>query len=60
MAKAKKAKRDDYSVMYIRLRSAERTRITKIAEKRGHPHTLASVAAESILRGLPALESEAS
>jgi hypothetical protein len=59
MAKVKKAKRDDRIVLYLRVKSAERARIAEIAEKRGHPHTLASVAAEMIGRGLAECAQEA-
>jgi hypothetical protein len=52
MAKAKKAKRDDRLVMYIRLNPAEHAKIAKIAEKRGLPHTMASVAGELIAKAL--------
>lgn len=52
--KAKKAKHDARIVIYLRVRPTERARIAKIAEKRGHPHTIASVAAEMISRGLEA------
>lgn len=52
MARSKKAKRDDRVVMYVRVKPAEHAQITKIAEKRGYPHTISSVLAEVIARGL--------
>jgi hypothetical protein len=52
MTRAKKAKRDDRVVTYVRITSGEHARIAKIAEVRGYPHTIASVAAEMISRGL--------
>jgi hypothetical protein len=39
-------------VTYIRIPRADRRRIESIAKKRGPPHTIASVAAEMITRGL--------
>lgn len=39
-------------VMYVRVLPKEHARITKIVRKRGYPHTIASVAAEMISRGL--------
>jgi len=53
MPRAKKAKRvDDRVVTYVRMKSEEHEQIAQIAEKRGYPHTIASVAAEMISRGL--------
>lgn len=43
---------DRLVVTYVRLRVSVRRRIDKLAKKRGHPHTRASVAAELIVRGL--------
>lgn len=48
----KKPKRENRIVSYIRLHAKEHARISKIARKRGHPHTFASVAAEMISKGL--------
>ena len=59
-SKAKKTKRDNRIVAYIRLKPEEHARITKIAEKRGYPHTFASVAGEMITRGLATEVQEAS
>lgn len=50
----KKPKRDSRIVSYIRLEAKEHARISKIAKKRGRPHTFASVAAEMISKGLAA------
>lgn len=53
MPKAKKAKRgDDRIVTYIRVKPEVHAQIVQIAEKRGYPHTIASVASEMISRGL--------
>lgn len=53
MARAKKAKRrSPHVVMYVRVKPEEHAQIAKIAEERGYPHTLASVVAEMISRGL--------
>ena len=52
MPKAKKAKRP--VVMYVRVVPEEHELITQIAELRGYPHTIASVAAEAISHGLSA------
>ena len=48
----KKSKRDNRVVAYIRLNAKEHAQISKIAQKRGHPHTFASVAAEMISKAL--------
>lgn len=50
--KAKKAKRGSSIVMYVRVRPEEHDRVVKLVEQRGYPHTIASVAAEMISRGL--------
>ena len=52
MARAKKAKRDSRVVMYVRVKAEEHEKITKIAEERGYPHTIASVLSEVISQGL--------
>lgn len=53
MSKARRAKRGDNRVVtYVRVKPEEHALITQIAEKRGYPHTIASVAAEMISRGL--------
>lgn len=52
MSRAKKAKRDDRIVTYIRLSPKHHARVAQIAKKRGYPHTLASVMAELIARSL--------
>lgn len=52
MARAKKFKRDSRVVTYVRLLPEEHALIEKIAQKRGYPHTIASVAGEMISRGL--------
>lgn len=53
MPKARKVKhRAPHVVTYVRVKPEEHARITEIAEKRGYPHTIASVAAEMISRGL--------
>lgn len=52
MPKAKKAKRADLVTMYIRVKPAVHARIAKIAETRGYPHNLSSVASEMLSRGL--------
>lgn len=55
MTKAKKAKpskRDDRVVTYVRVKPEEHAQIAQIAEKRGYPHTIASVASEMISKGL--------
>jgi molybdenum cofactor biosynthesis enzyme len=52
MTKAKKTKRDNRIVMYLRVKPEEHKKIAKIAKERGYPHTIASVAAEMFARGL--------
>ena len=52
MGSAKKFKRDNRVVTYIRVRPEEHAQIVKIANRRGHPHTIASVAAEMISKAL--------
>lgn len=55
MSKVKKAaKRDSRSVMYVRVAPQERAQIEQIVKERGYPHTMASVAAEMLSRGLAA------
>jgi len=54
MTRAKKSKRDDRVVTYVRVRPEEHARIAKLAEDRGYPHTIASVASEMISKGLAA------
>jgi hypothetical protein len=53
-SRAKKPKHDDRVVTYVRLPAREHAQITEIAEKRGYPHTIASVTAEMVSRGLAA------
>ena len=48
----KRARRDNRVVAYIRMNAKEHAQISKIAQKRGHPHTFASVAAEMISKAL--------
>jgi hypothetical protein len=52
MAKSKKSKRDDRVTIYVRVKPEVHARIAEIAEKRSHPHTIASVTAEIISKGL--------
>ncbi len=53
MPKARKVKhRAPDVVTYVRVKPEEHALIAQIAEKRGYPHTIASVAAEMISRGL--------
>jgi hypothetical protein len=52
MSKAKKAKRSDLITMYVRVKPAAHAQIVKIAEKRGYPHNMSSVASEMLSRGL--------
>jgi hypothetical protein len=52
MSSAKKAKRDNRVVTYVRIPAEEYAQITKIADQRGYPHTIASVASEMISKGL--------
>lgn len=47
-----KAKRADQTVIYMRLPIVVLDRVRKIADKRGWPHTIASVGAEALERGL--------
>lgn len=48
----KRTKRDERVVAYIRMHAKEHAQISKIAAKRGYPHTFASVAAEMISKAL--------
>ena len=50
--KAKKPKRDVRCPIYVRVCPEEHAKIVQIAEERGRPHTIASVATEMISRGL--------
>jgi Fe-S cluster assembly scaffold protein SufB len=53
MSRVKKLKRNDRRVVtYVRVTPEEHERIAVIAEERGYPHTISSVAAEMISRGL--------
>jgi hypothetical protein len=52
MSKVKKAAKRDRSVMYVRVTPQDREQIEQIVQKRGYPHTMASVAAEMLSRGL--------
>jgi hypothetical protein len=52
MSRAKKAKRDNRVTMYVRVKPKEHARIAALAEKRGYPHNMSSVASEMISRGL--------
>ena len=52
--KPTKAKRDDRVVTYVRVKTEEHELIAQIAEKRGYPHTIASVTSEMISKGLKA------
>ena len=56
MARMKKAKREGV-VAYIRMKAEDHERITRIADERGYPHTIASVSSEMISRGLASLVS---
>ena len=49
---ANKSKHGNRVVAYIRLKAKEHAQISKIAQKRGYPHTFASVAAEMISKAL--------
>lgn len=49
-----KVKRDNRVVTYVRVKPEEHAQIVKIVAKRGLPHTIASVSAEMISRGLAA------
>lgn len=42
--------------MYVRLRDEVHEEVAKIAQQRGYPHTITSVAAELISRGLQTKE----
>ena len=53
MVKAKKGKHA-HLVTYVRLTPQARAQISKIVEERGYPHTIASIAAEMITKGLAA------
>ncbi len=52
VARAKKAKRDNRIVTYVRVKPEEHALIEEIAKKRGYPHTIASVASEMLSKGL--------
>ena len=49
---AKKSKPDSLIVVYTRVTPKEHAHLSKIAKRRGRPHTLASVTAEMISRSL--------
>ena len=49
---ARSKKRDNRVVTYVRVKPEEYKQIVKIVAKRGLPHTIASVSAEMISRGL--------
>jgi hypothetical protein len=49
--RGKRPKHDDF-VIYIRIDSEIRARIVEIATERGYPHTIASVTAEMLSKGL--------
>lgn len=53
--KTKKTKsRDERVVTYVRVKPEEHAQIAKIADERGYPHSIASVASEMISKGLKA------
>lgn len=52
--KPKKAKRNNLVVMYVRVKPEEHARVKQIADKRGYPHSISSVASEIFSRGLAA------
>lgn len=47
-------RRDGRFVMYVRVSGPDHQRIEQLVKERGYPHTLSSVAAEMITRGLDA------
>jgi hypothetical protein len=47
-----KSKPDGLIVIYTRVTTKEHARLSKIAKRRGRPHTLASVTAEMISKSL--------
>lgn len=49
---SKTSKHDNRIVTYIRINAKEHAKISKIARKRGRPHTISSVAAEMISKAL--------
>ena len=49
---AVKSKPDGLIVIYTRVTTKEHARLSKIAKRRGRPHTLASVTAEMISKSL--------
>lgn len=53
-AARKKRTPDNMVVAYVRMKKDDHKDIAELAEARGYPHTLASVAAEMISRGLEA------
>jgi hypothetical protein len=56
MLKARKAKRGGGTIVtYMRLKSEAHAQIVQIAKERGWPHSIASVTAEMISRGLKTL-----
>lgn len=57
MARTKKKKPDNRIVTYVRLQPEIHQEVVQIAEERGYPHTIASVATEMVALGLKSLKS---
>lgn len=58
MAKAKKSKRDNRIVAYVRILPTDHAQIAKIVQQRGYPHTFASVMSEVISDGVKTLKAK--
>lgn len=56
MARTKK-KRDGRILTYVRLLPEIHQQVVQLAEERGYPHTIASVATEMVLLGLKGVKS---
>ena len=55
MARTKK-KRDDRILTYVRLLPEVHQQVVQLAQGRGYPHTIASVATEMVALGLKSLK----
>jgi len=52
VSSSKKINHEGRVVAYVRMKPEEHAQISKIAKKRGYPHTFSSVAAEMISKAL--------
>lgn len=54
-ARPRKAARRDTTIVYVRIRRTLHTRLRELADSRGYPHSISSVAGEALEQGLDKL-----